>query len=190
MAVTAALLAVGAVGLWNHSRGNSEARILLLDPATGRTLHEHVVPGGYAVVAILSDGRVAVASEAGCPDDRVARITLLDRSLERVLSSHDVSPCAVARMDSAQLTRRFQASPGPLPRYDGTTGVTVRMGGGEIVETYERTPAGLYWLHVLTARDRSGRVTWRRTLHHVGVVDARNGVLVAPLFGEFTPGSD
>jgi hypothetical protein len=188
VAAVAVLLAIGAAGLWNHERGTSEARILLLDPATGKTLREHTVPGGYAVVAILRDGRVAVASEAGCPDDRVGRITVLDRSLEHVLSSQDAPPCLVARLDSAGLRTRFEASPGPAPVWDGTKSVTVRSGSGRIVETYDREANG--FLHVLTARDASGRVAWTRTLHHVGLVDARGGRLVAPVFGEFTPGSD
>jgi hypothetical protein len=184
----AVLLVVGVAGLWYHSRADTHAHILLLDPATGETLHEHAVPGGYAVVAILRGGRVAVASEGGCPDDRGGHITVLDASLEHVLSSRSVPPCLVARLDTAQLRERFETSSVPEPSFDGTS-VSVRSGAGRIVETYEHA-GGQGWLYVLTARDAAGRVAWKRTLHRVGVVDARNGRVVAPVFGEFTGGSD
>ncbi|MDP9256053.1 MAG: hypothetical protein M3Q31_05800 [Actinomycetota bacterium] len=192
LAVTA--LVVAGVGLvWNHSRARHDdghARILLLDPRTGTTLHEHSVPADYAIAELLAGDRVAVASENGCPDSRGARITVLDASLQHVISERSVNPCMVARLNVGDLRKRFGQSSGTLPDYNGGHDVTVRLGAGKIVETYAH-PNGLFWLTEMTAYDASGRVLWKRgSLGRIGVVDVRNGRVMVPVFGEFALGSD
>jgi hypothetical protein len=168
-----------------------DAQILELDPRTGKTLHQHSVPGGYAVVALLGDGRVAVASEGGCPDDKGGFVTLLDASLTRVVKQTRMVPCEVARVDSNGVRKRFEASIRPVPVYNGSRDVSVRLGRLKLVETYEKTADDLYWITAITAQEPSGRVVWKRdSLGHLGVADVRDGRVILPVFGTFTPGSD
>ena len=192
MKLSLIVVAVLAVLVWNHSKpGGHNARILLLDPRTGATLHEHSVPGGYAVAELLGGGRIAVASEDGCPDSRGAWITLLDDSLQHVLRQRSVNPCMVARLNFGGLRKRFGQSAGTPPNYNGSHDVTVRLGAGKIVETYARADDGTTWLNELTAYDASGRVLWKRgLLGRIGVTDVRDGRVVLPLYGDFTLGSD
>lgn len=184
-------LLLGAATLWQGRHTDPRfARVLLLDPRTGKTLHEQTLDGGYAVVALLSGDRVAVATLDSCPDGRGGSLLVLDANLEHVVSSRSIDPCTVARIDPAGLRNRFERSRVPPPDSHGGRNVTVHLGRGRIVETYEQT-SGLFWLNALTAYDESGRVLWKRdTLGRIGLVDVRNNRIALPVFGEFTPGSD
>jgi hypothetical protein len=183
------LFGVGSV--WLESTSDSRhARVLLLDPRTGKTLHQHSLPGGYAIADLLSGGRVAVASENGCPDSRGAWITVLDASLEHVISEHPVNPCMVARLNIGDLRKRFGELAGTLPDYNGSQNVIVGLGAGKLVETSTQANGGS-WLSGMTAFDASGRVLWTRgSLGRLGVADVRDGRIVIPVYGEFTLGSD
>ena len=189
--IAAVALLIGAATLWQDAKsGSRHARILMLDPRTGATLHEHSLPGGYAIADLLARGRVAVASENGCPDSRGGWISVFDASLQHLISQHPADPCMVARLNVGDLRKQFEGSPGTLPDYNGGRDVTVRLGAGKIVETSTHANGG-DWLSALTAYDASGRVLWRRgSLGSIGVVDVRDGRVVVPVFGEFTLGSD
>jgi hypothetical protein len=184
-------LLLGAATLWQSDQVDPRyARVLLLDPRTGKTLHAQVVDGGYAVVALLTGGRVAVATLDSCPQGKGGSLLVLDASLEHVLSTRSMNPCTVARIDPPGLRARFEKSQLPAPDYNGGRDLTVRLGRGKIVETYDQK-SGLFWFSALTAYDASGRVLWKRdSLGRIGVVDVRDGRAVVPVFGEFTPGSD
>lgn len=185
------VLLLGAATLWQGKHSDPRyARVLLLDPRTGKTLHEQVVDGGYAVVALLKGGRVAVATLDSCPTARGGSLLVLDATLEHVISSRSLEPCTVARIDPPGLRARFEKSGLPAPDYNGGRDVTVLLGRGKIVETYKQTN-GAFWLSAMTAYDESGRVLWKRdALGRLGVVDVRNNRIAVPVFGEFTPGSD
>jgi hypothetical protein len=186
------LILFGAATLWQGNDGGVPryARVLLLDPATGKTLHERKLDAGYAIAALLSGGRVAVATEDSCPDQRGGRITVFAASLTRVLSTRTVYPCTVAQFNVDSLRTRFQPDRGPLPRY-AEDAVTVRLGAGKIVETYSHGSDGAVWLSAMAAFDGSGRPLWQRSdLGHIGVVDVRDGRVLVPVLGTFTPGSD
>jgi hypothetical protein len=190
VAAFAALLVGGVAVLRQSGRGDGRGHILMLDPRTGATLHEHVLPGGYAIAEILARGRVAVASENGCPDSRGAWITVFDASLQRVISQRPADPCAVAKLNIGDLRMQLEHARGTLPDYDGAKDVIVRLGAGKIVETYAHSSIGVF-LSGLTAYDGAGHKLWSRgPLGEIGVVDIREGRLVVPVFGDFTLGSD
>jgi hypothetical protein len=185
----ALLLAAATVWQGGHSDPRF-ARVLLLDPRTGKTLHAQTMEGGYAVTALLDRGRVAVATLDSCPDGKGGLIAVLDASLQRVIASRRVNPCVVARIDPAGLRARFGESVPNGTDYRDGRDVTVRLGRGKLVETYGQEN-GLYWLNRITAYSESGQMLWqRRDLGRIGVADVRDGRLVVPVFGEFTPGSD
>lgn len=192
LAAALSVLAVASgLALWLVRGGDHNARVLLLDARTGATLREHAVDGGYAVVAFLRDGRVAVASLNSCPDGRGGRITVLDATLDHVVSTRSAAPCIVARLGSRDLRARFESSRGPTQDYDGGRDVIVPLVAGKLVETYKETPTGGFWLHAMTAYDAAGRVIWRRSFgQRIGVADVRGARVVVPLFGQFTEGSD
>jgi hypothetical protein len=170
--------------------GDGRGRVLMLDPHTGATLHEHLVPGGYAIAEILAGGRVAVASENGCPNHAGAWITVFDPVLRRVISQKSADPCTVAKLNMGDLRMEFDHSRGALPDYDGENDVSVRLGAGKIVEAYGHSSGGTF-LSALTAYDASGHELWSRgPLGEIGVVDVRAGHVVVPVFGDFTEGSD
>ena len=74
------LILFGAATLWRGKHSDPRfARVLLLDPRTGKTLHEQAVDGGYAVAELLADGRIAVGTYDTCPGDANASIKMLDR---------------------------------------------------------------------------------------------------------------
>lgn len=186
----AAILLGGVAVLRQRAGGDGRGHILMLDPRTGATLHEHVLPGGYALAEILAAGRVAVASENGCPDHRGAWITVFDASLQRVISQRPADPCAVARLNIGDLRMQFEHERGALPDYDGAKDVIVRLGAGKIVESYSHSSIGTF-LSRLTAYDRAGHKLWSRgPLGEIGVADVRDGRVVVPVYGDFTLGSD
>jgi hypothetical protein len=189
LAVVALLF--GAATLWQSGDSAARARVLELDPATGKTLHEWPADGGYAVVALLSGGRVAVATLDSCPGGKGGHVTVLARSLERVIDRRAMAPCNVARVDPAGLRSRLgDDMPGLGPHYDGSR-VIVYVGKSKIVETSTQQADGSGWLTGIAAFDASGRVRWKRgDLGRIGIADARDGRLVLPVFGTFTPGSD
>jgi hypothetical protein len=192
--VGVALILFGAATLWQSNDGGVPryARVLLLDPATGKTVREWRADGGYAVVALLAGGRVAVATLDSCPDGKGGHVTVLDRSLQRVISRRALAPCIVARIDPPGLRSRLgEDVPALRPDYGGGSDVTVHLGGGKVVETYTTQADGSGWLTAITAFDASGRPGWKLSgLGHLGIADARGGRLVVPVFGTFTPGSD
>jgi hypothetical protein len=194
LALAAALGAVVVAGVavlrQSSGGGDGRGRVLMLDPRTGATLHDHALPGGYAIAEILARGRVAVASENGCPDHRGAWITVFDPSLQRVISEHSADPCAVAKLNVGDLRMQFEHSRGALPDYDGSKDVIVRTSAGRIVETYAHSNGGT-WLSALTAYDAAGHILWKRgTFGQIGVVDVRGGHVILPVYGDFTLGSD
>jgi hypothetical protein len=190
VALGAVVVVAGVAVLRQSGGGDGRGRVLMLDPGTGATLHEHVLPRGYAIAEILAGGRVVVASENGCPDSRGAWITVLDGSLQHVISQRSANPCAVARLDIGDLRMQFEHSRGALPDYDGAKDVIVRMGTGKIVETYAHSNGGTF-LSALTAYDASGHELWKRgPLGQIGVVDVREGHIILPVYGNFTLGSD
>jgi hypothetical protein len=186
-----AFVAVAVVAVLRQSSGgDGRGRVLMLDPHTGATLHEHVLPGGYAIAEILARGRVAVASENGCPNHQGAWITVFDASLQHVISQSSADPCAVAKLNMGDLRMQLEHSRGALPDYDGAKDVIVRMGTGRIVETYSHSNSGT-WLSALTAYDAAGHVLWQRgPLGQIGVVDVREGHIILSVYGDFTLGSD
>ena len=81
------MLLFGAATLWQSGRPEDRyAHVLLLDPKTGKTLQRQILDGGYAVPALLSGGRVAVATLDSCPDGKGGSITVFDATLERVVT--------------------------------------------------------------------------------------------------------
>jgi hypothetical protein len=191
VAVTLAAAVIAGWAAFRHFGGEDVGgRVLMLDPRTGATLHQHSAPGGYAIAELLAGGRVAVASENGCPDAQGAWIRMFDESLRHVISERRVDPCMVARLNVGDLRARFEKSRGTLPDYNGGRNVIVRMGAGKIVETYAHAN-GLNWLAAMTAYDAAGHVVWTRgSLGRIGVVDARDGRVIVPVFGRFTLDSD
>jgi hypothetical protein len=189
-AVVAVALLIGAAALWQSGQpGSRNARVLLLDPHTGKTLHEQIMDGGYAVVALLKGDHVAVATLDSCPDGRGGSLTVLDGTLQRVVSHSAMPPCTVARIDAADL-RADTGDAAKLPRpAEGRSGLTVAFGRGRLVETLE--PGG-QWFDSLAAYDATGRLLWKRTSFggHPGAVDVRDGRVAVPVLGVFTPGSD
>jgi hypothetical protein len=189
--VAAALAVVDGLAFWLVRGDDHNARVLLLDARTGATLREHAVDGGYAVVAFLHDGRVAVASLNSCPDGRGGRITVLDATLGHVVSARPVAPCVVAKLGSPDLRARFESTRGPTQAYDGGRDVIVPLAAGKLVETYKETTTGGFWLHAMTAYDAAGTAIWHRSFgQRIGVADVRGARVVVPVFGQFTEGSD
>jgi hypothetical protein len=183
-------LLLAAATAWQGGHSDPRfARVLLLDPRSGKTLHEQTMDAGYAVTALLRRGRVAVATLDSCPDGKGGLITVLDAALQRAISSRRVNPCVVARIDPAGLRQRFEASTVKRAEYRGGRDVTVRLGRGRLVETYRRE-SGRSWLNRITAYSESGQILWQRDdLGRIGIADVRGGRVVVPVFGTFTPGS-
>jgi hypothetical protein len=179
------LILFGAATLWQGNKTDPRyARVLLLDPRTGETLQEATMNAGYAVAALLAGGRVAVGTLDSCPDQKGGHIFVLDGSLQRVIRSRAVNPCVVAKLDRRSLRARFENDPGPRSLED-----TVRLGSGKIVQTREQ--GGLRWITRMAAYDANGKLLWKRdSLGRMGAVDVRDGRVVVPVFGTFTPGSD
>jgi hypothetical protein len=175
LALLLAAIALAAVGL---AKGLNQsppryARILVLDARTGKTLHEYTAGGGYAVVALLRRGRVAVASMDDCINGGGGSIVVLDAQLARARRISSPGGCAVARMNPSDL--RDAAEPRRAPPEDGLAGGAVDQFAGS----------------QLVARDAAGKVLWKRGLGRaLGVIDTRDGRTVVPELGRFTPGSD
>jgi hypothetical protein len=191
VAVGVGLILFGAVSLWQSDRRSNSrfARVLLLDPRTGKTLHEQTMNAGYAVAALLADGRVAVGTLDSCPDHKGGHIVVLDASLQRVIRSRAVNPCLVAKLDPRTLRARFEPDPGPLFLEDTSLRYTVRLGSGKIVQSHDQ--GGLYELTRMAAYDANGKLLWKRnSLGRIGAVDVRGNRVLVPVYGTFTPGAD
>ena len=187
-----ALLILGAT-FWDPPRtGSGEGRLLVLDARTGRTLHERSFAGGWVVASLLSGGRIAVGHVDSCPDGEGGAISVWNGTLERRLGGGPVDPCTVARLDPGTLRKRFgESSAGLGPMFLDQIGVSAPLGDGRVVETLE-TQNGASWYTALTAVDADGEPLWRRSFdgEHLGVVDARDGQVIVPVSGEYTPGTD
>jgi hypothetical protein len=195
-----ALGVVGVVGLlilaatfWDPPEvGAGDGRVLVLDPRTGKTLHERTFAGGWIVAALLADGRVAVAHEDSCPDREGGALGTWNATLAEQLSKRALDPCIVARLDPRTLRMRLgETGTGLGPTYLGSRGVSVPLDHGKIVEhLVHRGPES--WYGGLTAYDGAGTVIWKREFpgKHLGLVDARNGAVILPVAGEYTPGAD
>jgi hypothetical protein len=135
---------------------------------------------------------VAVATLDSCPGGQGGHVTVLDPTLTRVVKHEAMAPCAVARIGAEELRAHFdEHPPGLAPDYDGGRDVILRLGRGTIVETYTHSADGSSWLTAMTAIDASGHPLWQRAdLGRIGVADVRDGRVVVPVFGTFTPGSD
>lgn len=189
-AIAAVVLLFGAATLWQSGRPEDRyAHVLLLDPKSGDTLHRQILDGGYAVPALLSGGRVAVATLDSCPDGKGGSVTVFDATLERVLETRRLAPCAVARLSSGSL-RELLGDPPGRPPVATSSATTQRFAGGKLVQDADGiVPLAL---NRLTAYDASGRVVWRRTSfgNPIGTADARDGRVAVAEQGEFTPGLD
>ena len=189
--LVAAALLIGAAALWSQARSGDDGRVLVLDARTGAVLHERSFTGGFVVVALLRGGRVAVAHVDSCPGDLGGAISVWDAALGRQISGRKVAPCIVARLEPRTLRERLGDTPGLGARVlDG--GITLPFAdGGRIVESL-RTPDDVARANALTRYDAAGRVLWRRVFADdtLGIADARDGRIVVPLLGGFTPGSD
>ena len=188
-----ALILFGAASLWQSNETDPRyARVLLLDPRTGETLHEQTVDGGYAVAALLTGGRVAVATMDSClTPQKGGSVGVLDATLENVKSSRAIDPCTVARIGVADLRERFgETVDGPRPRETGSD-YRVPFGRGEIVEGRDAQDS-LRRSNSLTAYDADGRLLWKRASFGgwLGEVDVRANRISVPVFGTFTGGSD
>jgi hypothetical protein len=187
------VLLFGAASLWQSGQTDQRfARILLLDPTTGETLHQQTMDGGYAVVALLRGGRIAVATMTSCvPPPKGGAITVLDATLQRVVSSRSIAPCAVELLDPALLAKRFGDAGAPVTRGMTTGGYAVDYSGGRLLEAADKSdPNGRS--SSVVAYDADGRVRWKRSNlgGWLGPADVRNGRIAVPVLGEFTPGSD
>jgi hypothetical protein len=190
-AIAAVALLVGAAALWQDGQPSSRnAHVLLLDPRTGRTLHEQITDGGYAVVALLRGGWVAVGTMDSClKPQQGGRIAVFDAQLAHVISTTAVDPCVVARLDNRLLRMRFEPGNSARNWRQGPGTVTVPLGRGKLVE-YQK-PAGLRPLIRIAAFDADGRMLWQRSdLGEIGLADVRDGRLLLSTEGAFTPGSD
>jgi hypothetical protein len=191
--VAVVALLFGAATLWQSAEPDPRyARILVLDPRTGETVHEQVVDGGYAVVALLSGGRVAVATMDSClAPQKGGTLTVLDATLQRVVRSDAMPPCTVARIGVAGLRMRFgEVARGPAPTETGS-GYRVEFSRGAIVEGSDAQDS-LRRSNSLSAYDSAGRLLWRRASFGgwLGAVDARDGRIAVPIQGSFTSGAD
>jgi hypothetical protein len=108
---------------------------VLLDPQTGKELACRAVVGGYAVAALLENGRVVVASTQEHGGGK-GRVTVLDPSLRRVLPSHAEDPCTLAKTSQEQLLRRFEPAAAYETRF-GPDSVTLELGAGRLAHTEE-----------------------------------------------------
>ena len=187
-AIAVVVLLFGAATLWQSGRPEDRyAHVLLLDPRTGETLHRQILDGGYAVPALLSGGRVAVATLDSCPDGKGGSVTVFDETLERVLQTRELAPCTVARLSSGGLRKLLGDSPGAAP-VATSSATTQTLAGGTLVQDADGiVPLAL---NRLTAYDASGRVVWKRTSfdNPIGAADARDGRVAVAEQGEFTPG--
>jgi hypothetical protein len=184
-------LLFGAATLWQNGRpDNRYAHLLLLDPKTGETLRRQILDGGYALPALLSGGRVAVATEESCPDRQGGSVTVFDATLQRVLRHRSLAPCDVARLDVAGLRKLVGAAPEPAPAFDETT-MTFRLGDGKLTYSADAGVAPGRG-NRLTAYDAAGRKLWTRTSFggQLGAADVRGDRIAVVTAGQFTPGSD
>jgi hypothetical protein len=184
-------LLFGAASLWQSGQPDDRyAHVLLLDPKTGETLHRQILDGGYAFPALLSGGRVAVATLDSCPDGKGGSVTVFDATLEHVLQHRSLAPCAVARLDAVGLRKLVGDGAGPAPVFDEKT-MTFGLGDGKVVYSADKG-ASLGLSNRLTAYDAAGRTLWTRASFggQLGALDARGGRLAVATTGEFTPGGD
>jgi hypothetical protein len=175
LVVLLAAIALAAVGLVKGLRQSRPryARILVLDAHSGKTLHGYDARGGYAVAALLRDGRVAVAAMDDCIDGGGGSIVVLDAALEHAKLISSPSGCAVARMNPGDV--RAVVEPRRAPAEDG-------LAGGVIDQLASSQ---------LSARDAAGKTLWKRAFGRaLGVIDTRDGRTVVPELGRFAPGSD
>jgi hypothetical protein len=197
-----ALGLVGVIGLlilaatfWDPPEvGAGDGHLLVLDPRTGRTLHDRAFAGGWIVAALLSDGRIAVAHEDSCQDHEGGALGTWNATLARQLGKRALDPCTIARLDPRGLRKRMgETGVGLGPAYlkGRPGGVSVPLDHGKIVEhLVHRGPET--WYGGLTAYDGAGNVVWKREFpgKHLGIVDARSGVVTVPVAGKYTPGTD
>jgi len=173
--------------------GSGDGRVLVLDPLTGKTLHDQAFSGGWVVAALLADGRIAVADADSCPGHKGGALSIWNVALGQQLSTRALDPCIVARLDPRGLRKRLgETGIGLGPAYQkGDGGVSVPLDHGHIVEhLVQRGPES--WYGGLTAYDGAGTVIWKREFpgKHLGIVDARSGAVIVPVAGNYTPGTD
>jgi hypothetical protein len=187
LVVGVGLVLFGAASLWQSGRAAKHAHMLLLDPQTGETLHDAVLDGGYALPALLADGRVAVATLDSCPDGKGGSITVFDATLKHVVSRRSYPPCGVARLDPGGLRKLVgEAAGAPF-------GTTIRLGQGRLlVMSVDGNDALGRPNRRVTVYDDAGDTLWTRDAFdgRLGVMDARGGRIAVTAFGDFTPGSD
>ena len=171
--------------------GSGDGRVLVLDPLTGKTLHEKAFSGGYVVAVIRADGRIVVADVDSCPTHKGGALSTWDATLSTRLSTRSLDPCVVAKLDPKALLQRLgETGLGIGPTYS-KNGVSVPLDHGKIVEhLVRRGPES--WYAGLTAYDGAGKVIWTRAFpgKRLGIVEARNGTVIVPVNGKFTPGTD
>jgi hypothetical protein len=174
LAALLAAIGLAAVGLVTGLRQSPprDARILVLDARTGKTLGGYDARGGYAVTALLRDGRVAVAAMDDCSGGG-GSIVVLDAALAHAKLIASPSGCAVARMNPDDV--RAVAEPRRSPPESGLAG-----GAVDQLESAQ-----------LVARDAVGKPLWKRSFGRpLGLIDTRDGRTVVPELGRFTPGAD
>jgi hypothetical protein len=184
-------LLIGAATLWQNGRPeNRYAHLLLLDPKTGETLRRQILDGGYAFPALLSGGRVAVATVDSCPDKLGGSVTIFDATLEHVLRHRSLAPCAVAHLDAAGLRELVGDAPEPAPAFDEKT-MTFRLGDGKLTDSADEGVAPGR-SNRLTAYDAAGRKLWTRSSFdgQLGAADVRGDRIAVVTTGQFTPGGD
>jgi hypothetical protein len=186
-----ALLIVAAT-FWDPPQtGSGDGRLLVLDPQTGKTLHERDFDGGWIVAALLGDGRIAVADLDSCPTRKGGALSTWNATLERQRSRRALDPCVVARLDPRSLRKRLgETGVGLGPTFLANGDVSVPLDHGKVVEhLIRRGPES--WYGGLTAYDGAGAVVWKRNFpgKHLGLVDARNGQVIVPVAGEYMPGT-
>ncbi len=189
--IGAIALLFGAATLWQSGRPEDRyAHVLLLDPKTGETLRRQILDGGYALPALLSGGRVAVATVVSCPDKLGGSVTVFDATLEHVLKHRSLAPCAVPRLDVVGLRKLAGDASGPAPAFDEKT-MTLPLGGGKLVYSADEGVAPGR-SNRLTAYDAAGRKLWTRTSFggQLGAADVRGDRIAVVATGQFTPGSD
>ena len=189
--IGAIALLFGAATLWQSGRPEDRyAHVLLLDPKTGETLRRQILDGGYALPALLSGGRVAVATVDSCPDKVGGSVTVFDATLERVLEHRALAPCAVARLDAAGLRKLAGDASEQAPTFDEKT-MTFPLGDGKLAYSADEGVAPGR-SNRLTAYDAAGRRLWTRTSFggQLGAADVRGDRIAVVATGQFTPGID
>ncbi len=149
-------LLFGAATLWQSGRPEDRyAHVLLLDPKTGKTLHGRSSTAATRVAALLSGGRVAVATLDSCPDGKGGSLTVFDATLERVVphrAARALRRGAPRPGRAAGAARR--APPGPAPSTSNTTSGHARRTGKLVESADEDVALGL--VNRLTPYDAAG----------------------------------